>query len=320
MIKEVRVAQIRGNTAALRGVDKESESYKGIVDSIKAKGFIGVISAREKTDPDTNEVYYELADGLHRFTAACEAGVESLSVDVVDWTDEQMLEVQIMMNTHKVETKPVEYTKGLIRLLNANPMLTEAELAKRLGKSGAWLRERLNLKKIENEHISNLIDDGKICLTNAFMLAKLPVDEQLDFLDRAMTMDATEFAPSVTARIKELKDAKMKGKDAEPAEFVPVAHLQKLAVIKDEMDVPNTLVALAAQENVSDVTGTIKLVLSWILNLDPVSVAAQKAKDAERKAIAAAAKDKRAKERAEKKAIELATKTAEAQEIAASMA
>jgi len=320
MIKEVKVAQIRGNTAALRGVDKESESYKGIVDSIKAKGFIGVISAREKTDPDTNEVYYELADGLHRFTAACEAGVESLSVDVVDWTDEQMLEVQIMMNTHKVETKPVEYTKGLIRLLNANPMLTEAELAKRLGKSGAWLRERLNLKKIENEHISNLIDDGKICLTNAFMLAKLPVDEQLDFLDRAMTMDATEFAPSVTARIKELKDAKMKGKDAEPAEFVPVAHLQKLAVIKDEMDVPNTLVALAAQENVSDVTGTIKLVLSWILNLDPVSVAAQKAKDAERKAVAAAAKDKRAKERAEKKAIELATKTAEAQEIAASMA
>jgi len=133
-------------------------------------------------------------------------------------------------------------------------------------------------------------------------------------------MDATEFAPSVTARIKELKDAKMKGKDAEPAEFVPVAHLQKLAVIKDEMDVPNTLVALAAQENVSDVTGTIKLVLSWILNLDPVSVAAQKAKDAERKAVAAAAKDKRAKERAEKKAIELATKTAEAQEIAASMA
>ena len=40
-----------------------------------------------------------------------------------------MLEAQILANIHKIETKPMEYSAQLKRILSRNPLMTEAELA-----------------------------------------------------------------------------------------------------------------------------------------------------------------------------------------------
>lgn len=303
MLKVIAISEIRENPAALRGVNRQSEQFLGLVDSIREKGFIGSISVRMAQDPETKRPFYELIDGLHRFTASKEAGLNEINVDVINATDAEVLETQIMMNIHKVETKPVEYSKALLRMLAMNTMLTESELAKKLGKSLAWVKERLGLTSIENPATVSLIDDGKICLSNAYALCKLPEAEQANFIDRAITAAPDEFIPTVNQRVKELKDAKVKGRDAAPSEFAPVAHLQKLSVIKDEMAVSGaTVFQIAQAHGISDPKALIGLTLSWVLNMDPVSVQAQKAKDDERRAIAKAAADKRALERAKKAA------------------
>jgi len=310
--RTVALSEIRENPAALRSVNRQAESYLGLVDSIKEKGFIGTIIVREATDPETKESYLELVDGLHRFSASKDAGIEEISVNVTTMDDAAVLEGQIMMNIHKVETKPVEYSKALLRILAMNPMMTEAELATKLGKSSSWISERLGLNKIDNAEIVELINDGKICLANAYALAKLPPEEAASFVDSAMTLPTAEFVPTVNARAKEIRDAARQGKDAAPVEFQAVAHLQKVGEIKAALENQGVIIALAAQNGVSDVAGAIKLTLEWCLHLDSISVEAQRAKNDERIAAKAESAEKRKRERAEKLAKKKQSEAADA--------
>lgn len=298
----IAINAIRENPVALRSVNRESDDYLGLVDSMKNKGFMGAITVRAKADDETGEEYYELVDGLHRFSAAKDAGIEEINVDVVELSDDAVMEAQIMANIHKIETKPVEYSKQLLRILSRNPLMTEAELATKLGKSTQWIKERLGLTKIANADIAALVDEGKIKLANAYALAKLPPEEMGDFVDRAMTQQPDEFVPAVNARVKEIRDAKRKGQDAADAVFQPIAFMQKLKDIKDEMDVNAIGKALIKATGVKSASDGFDLAIKWVLHLDPKSIEAQKAKDDERKRLRGEKKKDRDKIKAEKKA------------------
>lgn len=320
-LKNVSIESIRENPVALRTVNFDSESYQGLVDSIKSKGFLGAITGRERTEDETGETYIELIDGLHRFNAAKDAGLTSINVDVVSLDDDEVQEAQIMANIHKVETRPVEYTQALKRLLTRNPMMTESELASKLGKSTTWVANRLSINKIENEVVKGLINEGKINLSNAYALAKLPSDEQADWSDRAQTLPPDEFIPAATARLKEIREARRQGKDASASEFKPVPHLQKLKAMKDELESGEVGQSLVSTLGVTSATEAFALGIKWALHMDPKSVEVQKAKDDERRSQRAekAAKKKAAaaKKKQEKLAKELAEATANAAEAEA---
>lgn len=299
-LKKVPISEIRENPVALRTVNRESEEYMGLVDSIRNKGFLGAITVRPKTDEETGVAYFELVDGLHRFCAARDAGIEEINVDVVSLDDDQTLEAQIMANIHKIETRPIEYSRQLTRILSRNPLMTEAELAQKLGKSPQWIAERLGLTKISNKNIETLVNEGKIKLANAYALAKLPPEEMAAFVDRALTLAPDEFLPVVNARIKEIREAKRKGLDAGPAEFSPVAFMQKMKDIKEELakgDIGKTLCKVAGVKTPEE---GFALAVKWVLHLDPKSVEAQQAKDEERKKAREEAVQKRAEQKAVK--------------------
>lgn len=317
-LKTIPLAQIRENPVALRTVDVQSESFQGLVDSIRTKGFFGAITVRPKKDKDTGEEHFELVDGLHRFAASKEAGLKNINVDIVSYDDDQVLEAQIMANIHKVETKPGQYSKQLRRILSRNPYMTEAELAERLAKSPAWIKDRLSLTKITNEKIIQLIDENKIPLSNAYALAKLPPEEMEAFVDRAMTMKPKEFTPEINARVKELRDADRKGDNAQGPEFSPVAHLQKLKDIKDELE--KGAVAKVLCKDLKNPVQGFKAAVEWVLHLDKESIKVAKAEWEERQARKAEAKKKRDEERKKKAAEKAAEKAKEAKEKAAELA
>jgi len=319
-LKVISLDTIRENPVALRTVDRKSEDYLGLVASIKEKGFLGAITVRAKTDEESGDEFFELIDGLHRFSAAKDAGLSEINVDVVNLDDDKVLEAQIMANIHKIETKPMQYTQQLKRILSRNPLMTEAELASKIGKSSQWIKARLDLTKITNETIVNLIDEGKIGLANAYALAKLPTEEMSDFVDRAMTMAPDEFVPAVQSRVKEIKEAKRKGEDAAPQEFVPVAFMQKLKDIKTQLESGDAAVELVAATGVNTPVEGFQLGIKWVLHLDPKSIEDQKAKDEARKAERAEAAKKRKAERAKKKAENAAKKAQEAADEAKKLA
>lgn len=313
----VSVGEIRENPVALRAVNREAEAYLGLVESIRTKGFFGAITVREKVDAETGDAFYELVDGLHRFTAAKDAGLSEVNVDIVDLNDDETLEAQLMANIHKIETRPVEYSQQLRRILTRNPLMTEAQLAAQLGKSAQWIKERLGLNKIENPEIQSLVDEGKIGLANAYALAKLPVEEQSAWVDRAMTSPPDEFIPAANARCKEIREAKRKGENAADAQFNPVAFMQKMKDVKTELESGVVGKAIVKSNGVTSAVDGFALAIQWVLHLDPDSANEQARKDEERKAERAAAKQKRDADRATKKAAKAKQDAADAATAAA---
>jgi len=315
-LRSLPVSEIRENPVALRTVNRQGEDYLGLVNSIMSKGFLGAITVRPREDSESGESYFELVDGLHRFSASKDAGLTEINVDIVSLSDDQVMEAQIMANIHKVETRPVEYSKQLLRILARNPLMSEAELATQLGKSSSWIGQRLGLNKIDNENIQQLVNEGKIKLANAYAMAKLPPEEMADFVDRAMTQPPDEFVPVVNDRVKEIRDSKRKGKDAKPQVFQPVAFMQKMKDIKVEMESPDIGGTLC--NGLRTPLDGFTMAVRWMLHLDPQSIAIQKAKDDERKDARAAATKKRKDEREAKKKEADAVKDADAANAVAS--
>lgn len=297
----IPIIQIRENPVALRGVNKTGEAFMGLVDSIKRIGVMNAITVTPKVDPNNKQEYYQIVDGLHRYMAACEAGLKEIPAQVMNLTEAQGLEAQLMANVHKVETRPVEYSKQLLRILSANPTMTASELSARLGKSPGWVGERLGLLKLD-DNIAKIVNDNKMSLSNAYAIAKLEGEEQKNFIDRAMTMTPQEFVPLVEARVKQIREARRQGKDSAPAEFVAVPHLQKLAILKSEFEKPTILPALLKKQNVTSALEAAKLALAWVLHMDAMSIEQAKAQEAQRQKEREEAAKRREAEKAAKKA------------------
>lgn len=309
----ISIDLVRSNPVALRAVNKDSEDYVRFVQSVKEKGILNPIVVRRSTDPKSAQIFVEIIDGLHRYSAAQDCGQTIIPVNITPASDATALEYQLIGNLHRIETTPTQMTKHLIRLFSFNPFITEAELASKIGVSPEWIHKRLSLTKVTNPDTMALIDSGQINLSNAFSLAKLPETEQPTWIQKAIASPPKEFVPAVDARLKEIKEATREGRTVEEAEFIAVPYLQKTKDLKIEAGLVTGEVgsevakSLISATGVSDPIGAFNLALLWVMHMDPVSISEQREKwesakkqkdeqSAKRKAIAAAEKLKKAKE------------------------
>jgi len=317
-LKMVTVDAIRENPEAIRVVNRKSEQYLGLVESIKIQGFLGTITVRPMIVDDKQ--CYVIVDGMHRFMAAKDAGLTVVPCSVCTMDVATAIEASIMANVHNKETVPSEYRVGLLKILQLNPMMTEAELATKLGKSPAWIANILRLNKIESPEIMALIDSGKINMSNAYALAKLPADEQVNFLTEAQTQSPEIFVPAVTNRVNEIKDAKRKGDDPVVAKFTPAEYLQKMVSIREARDGGEVVDLLIAETGITSAHDCFILALNWALHADVLSVAEQKAEWDAKEAAKAETRRKKEAERLAKKKEKAAEALKAAAEAEASIA
>lgn len=306
---------IRENSEALRTVvDKQDEKYLSLVDSVRKRGIMNPILVREIKDPTTGEMFYGLIDGLHRFNAAMDSGLDEMPANIGSLKDADLMEAQILANVHRIETKAVQYTKALLKIMSANPLLTMSELAGRLSKSTTWLRDRLQLVKL-TDRIQALVDNNTIGLANAYALAKLPAEKQEELSQQAIAQSPNEFIPIATQAYKAIREARSTGGEVKETGFVPVARVQRPSTLKDE------ITAFTKQNFTSSKVGSmilrkyenqpdeIKLIaldaaktaLEFSLHLDPESVQADKVKWEQREKEKEEDKKKREAERQQKK-------------------
>lgn len=303
----VEISSVKPNPVALRQVEKDKADYLSLRDSIADVGVLSSISVRVKTD-EAGNTYYEVIDGLHRYTAALEAGVQTIPVLVKEASDQQVLAMQIQANIQHIETKPMEFTQQMQRMFAADPSLTVADMALLVRKTPKWVEDRLGLLNIAPA-LQLLVNDGKIKLINAYALKKLPEDEQLTYAEAAMVQDSNEFGNSVEARVKQLREDKRKGRDSSPAEFVPQIHVRKLAELKAEAFNPSQAAGILAAANVSDPVTAFQIGVQWTIGQDPQSLAVAKAAFDQKKADTENARKKASAERAQKKLEEAAKAT-----------
>jgi ParB family chromosome partitioning protein len=225
----IPLSDIRLNPVGLRDAQKNEVEFTELVDSIKKYGVINAIVVRSAPGGDGKK--YELVDGLQRFSASQEAGKPTIPAQVVTLEEADRIIAQVIGNAVRLDTKPVEYAKALMKILGYNPTWTEAELASRISKSPTWVSKQLGLLKL-SDAAKVLVDDGKIVAANAYALAKLPPEEQDKWIDRAQTTDANQFTQQVYERAKQIREANRQGKDAGEEKFVATFHLRKKPEIR----------------------------------------------------------------------------------------
>lgn len=312
-LMHIPVDKIKENPDALRTVDKTKVEYSELVESIRERGVMNPINVMEVKNPENGEIEYGLIDGTQRWSASIDAGKKTIPAQVLPLDKSELLVMQVIANSHKIETSPGEYTTALYKMMQAQPFMTQTELANKLKKSKQWLEKRLSLKNLLPE-ILTLVDEGKIVLLNAYSLAKLPQEEQNQFVQAAMTQNAAEFSPVIDAYVKELKERKRSGKGPKAHEFVAVEHLRKLSEIKEAIDDNKIMKDLLKKSKITDPVDAAKFALQWTLKVDPITSETRKKEWEDNKAKVQAQKDAEKAEREKKKSEEAAAKEAEIQE------
>jgi ParB/RepB/Spo0J family partition protein len=295
LLEYVPLLEIEENEVALRTVDRDNEKYKELVSSVRDRGVLNPILLRNGPNGK-----YVVVDGLQRYSASLDAERATIPAQILDVKESEILEIQIEGNIQRVETRPGEYTKQLVRLAAAFPERTVEEQAARLHKSSAWLKERLQLKNLITDAMRRIDlakeDPEHISVSNAYSLAKLPEEHQAEWLDRASTLPPNEFIPQCLAEAKRLKTEARTGKQTGPAEG-PVAVLRKRGELKAELERALTLPDAVPEEKKQFAEG-YRAAFQFIFRQDPASVAAFKAEQEAQKAE----RERKAREKGEKKA------------------
>lgn len=291
----IELSKIVPNPVALRQVEKDSQKFQAMVDSVRDYGIMNSITVTKKSNDDGE--YYELVDGLHRFTAAQEAGLETIPAMVLEANELEVQIQQVIGNVHKIETKPYQYSHQLKLILSARPEMSLSDLAAMVSQKKEWVAQRLRLVRLDDE-IGKLVDENQISLGNAYELSKLPEEEQHNYSADAQTMDPKEFGEKIKARLAEINTAKRKGQKAGPAVFTPVSRCRKVGDIKKEFE--SGMPTLKALVKDLDGAAAAKATMEWVLSLDAESIAKARADFEEREADRAEKARKRDEERANK--------------------
>ena len=92
---------------------------------------------------------YEVVVGARRLRAAKLARIESVPVRIVNLTDAQTIEAQVVENLQREDIHPLEEAMGFRSLLDLkDPKYTMANIAARAGKSEAYVLGRIKLTEL----------------------------------------------------------------------------------------------------------------------------------------------------------------------------
>lgn len=308
-LKVLPIGMIKVSEDAMREAKRDDEQYIQLRDNIQNSGLHSPICVVERRGMDGKVSHYEIADGVQRYSCFVDLQLGEIPCHIRDYNEQQLLLATMAGNLHRVDTKPIEYTKHLYRVIAASPDKSVSDLARELNTSVNFIMDRLSLRKLD-ERFHSLVNDKSISITNAIWLSRLPKEEQENWVSRAQTNSTAEFMAAAKARIDEIKKQNREGRAATAGVFTPTPHLVKASVLKNLLNNRNEIVKLI---NNSTEGGTLntpidgaEFILKHIFNVDEAGVAAAKAKfDAE-----LAAKEAAKKAREEKKAKEAAEKTA----------
>jgi len=147
-----------------------------LANSIRKNGIIQPIAVRvRKSEPGK----YEIVAGERRWLAAQKAGLHDISVNVLDLSDVESLEVAIVENIQRDDLNPVEEAKGYKRL-SEEFNYDHENIAKLMSKSRSHVSNTLRLLTLPND-IIGMLEEGTLTsgqarpligLTNASQIAE----------------------------------------------------------------------------------------------------------------------------------------------------
>jgi len=268
-VSTVPIEMIDPPNPILRRFSENSVQFLELVDQIKSCG--GALQAPPARPVERGRV--QLCDGYRRYRATIKAGLSHMNLVIQEMDDVEYLANQMLCNSMHEETDWIDYAKHLDRLRHLNNTeMTLRDLAGYCSRSTQWVRQVLNLNHL-HPHFAKMVKNNEVPIGNAKMLARLPLSEQVHFIDDAQTMGSMEFVRVVRRAINDYREGIKQGRLLKLGKdnFRPV--MRDLRVVEEELRSPSHLPALIVAAGITNVAEAAQLALQWAFRVDPKTLA-----------------------------------------------
>lgn len=152
------------------------EGLEELTENVKQHGVLTPLLVRAKTLDKSSEAMFEIIAGARRFRAAHAAKVRTIPVRIMEMTDEQAVELQLIDNLQRQDVHPIDEALGYKRLIDMGR--TVEEIAAKVNKSASYVYQRLKLSALVPAAQDLFLDD-KISAGHAVQIARLqPVHQK----------------------------------------------------------------------------------------------------------------------------------------------
>jgi ParB family chromosome partitioning protein len=221
-VQEISISEIRPNPYQPRRIF-DTKALKELAASIEKSGVFQPIILRQ---PDKKLKRYEIIAGERRFRASKLAKKLTIPAIVRETNDEEMMEVAVLENLQREDLTPLEEAQAYDTLME-KLSLTQAEVAKRLGKSRPYIANYLRLLGLP-KMIKDMLQDDKLSMGQARTLLGLKDKDRLVSLARRtvrQNLTVRQLEQIVNQMNGELKNRKDK-KAPQKSVFVKAAEDQ----------------------------------------------------------------------------------------------
>lgn len=167
---EKEIAEIAESAAQL--VDGKP---RGIVEPLIVRPHKVLTKAAKGGGIETNT--YEIVCGAKRFRAAKKASLPTVPVRVVEYTDAQVLETQLIENLQRSDPHPLEEADGYAKLLKMEGYNADV-LAEKVGKDRSYIYKRIQLTHLI-EPLKGKFLTGAIHIGHALQICRLREPDQI---------------------------------------------------------------------------------------------------------------------------------------------
>ncbi|MEU3342442.1 ParB/RepB/Spo0J family partition protein [Streptomyces sp. NPDC006668] len=172
----------------LTDIEETAESLRarGQVQPVTVARRAAFLAAHPGREEALGEAEYVVIDGNRRLAAAALAGLESLRIDVNDdlaVSAEDILESALIANIHRVDVPPLDQARAIRELLAKHG--SQGQVAKRLGKTAAWVSQRLALLELTPE-LQEKVETGELKVEPARRIGRMPKEEQTSAAEEAI--------------------------------------------------------------------------------------------------------------------------------------
>jgi ParB family chromosome partitioning protein len=175
----------------------EQTSLEELAQSIKAQGILAPLLVRE-LEPER----FEIVAGSRRFRASEIAGLDQVPVRIVTLSDAEAQLAMAVENLQREDVHPLEEARAFANLVQQQYDI--GTIAAKVGRSERFVAERIRL----NELIPAIADaflEGKLTVSHALLIAKLPASQQAEAFNAAFRrMWTTQGDTQTLVSVKEL--------------------------------------------------------------------------------------------------------------------
>jgi len=155
----------------------DNSALKELAESIRVQGVLSPLLVRP-----LNERGFEIVAGARRYRAAQMAEAETVPVRIVNLTDAEALEAQLVENLIRADVHPMEEANAFRALLNLEePKYSIEQISVRTGKTPAFVAARLKLTELTPVVVEAFYRD-EIGTGHALLLARLQPAQQEEAL------------------------------------------------------------------------------------------------------------------------------------------